>query len=66
MAKIHGIGDENHIVRPELDLATGASDGPSTSCGNFMQALEIEREQHSQSQIVPGKMVAYHERLPIP
>jgi hypothetical protein len=45
MAKIHGIGDENHIVRPELDLATGASDGPSTSCGNFMQALAKSRER---------------------
>jgi hypothetical protein len=49
MAKIHGIGDENHIVRPELDLATGASDGPSTSCGNFMQALAKSRESNTLS-----------------
>jgi hypothetical protein len=33
MAKTHGIGDENRIVRLELLLATAAFGGVSTSCG---------------------------------
>jgi hypothetical protein len=59
MARIHGIGDENRIARPELARATGcSSDGASTSCGYFMQPLANSREseEYAQSRFNRGKM----------
>jgi hypothetical protein len=45
MARIHGIGDEKRIARPELARAIGSSGGASTSRGYFMQPLANSRER---------------------